>query len=145
MSGVSANWAPQSGAPYSDTNLPASFGGKPVNTDNMGGDPTGFLNVTANGGSNPQSSLTFTLSAPVLTINDLTTGTAGSQYSNTPFAFLADMILTNGSTGLAGAPNTDPVGAPGPEVASGLPGVLAMVLFGGFMWWRRKLTFSLMP
>jgi hypothetical protein len=35
-------------------------------------------------------------------------------------------------------------GAPGPIAGAGLPGVLAM-LFGGLMWWRRKLTFSLMP
>lgn len=34
--------------------------------------------------------------------------------------------------------------APGPTVAAGLPGVLLM-LVGGLMWWRRKLTFSLMP
>jgi hypothetical protein len=35
-------------------------------------------------------------------------------------------------------------GAPGPIAGAGLPGVLSM-LVGGFMWWRRKLTFSLMP
>ena len=37
-----------------------------------------------------------------------------------------------------------PAGAPGPIAGAGLPGVLAM-LVGGLMWWRRKLTFSLMP
>lgn len=31
-----------------------------------------------------------------------------------------------------------PVGAPGPEVASGLPGVLAMLAFAGFVWNRRR-------
>jgi hypothetical protein len=36
------------------------------------------------------------------------------------------------------------VGAPGPIAGAGLPGVMAM-LVGGLMWWRRKLTFSLMP
>jgi hypothetical protein len=35
-------------------------------------------------------------------------------------------------------------GAPGPIAGAGLPGVLAM-LVGGFMWWQRKLTFSMMP
>jgi hypothetical protein len=39
---------------------------------------------------------------------------------------------------------TSAAGAPGPVVGAGLPGVLAM-LVGGFMWWRRKLTVSLMP
>jgi hypothetical protein len=35
-------------------------------------------------------------------------------------------------------------GAPGPIIGAGFPGVLAM-LMGGFMLWRRKLTFSMMP
>jgi hypothetical protein len=35
-------------------------------------------------------------------------------------------------------------GAPAPIAGAGLPGMLAM-LVGGLMWWRRKLTFSLMP
>jgi len=36
------------------------------------------------------------------------------------------------------------VGAPGPTVASGLPGIV-MVALGGLLWWRRRLQFSLMP
>jgi hypothetical protein len=35
-------------------------------------------------------------------------------------------------------------GAPAPIAGAGLPGMLAM-LVGGLMWWRRRLTFSLMP
>jgi hypothetical protein len=37
-----------------------------------------------------------------------------------------------------------PSGRPRPVLGAGLPGVLAM-LVGGLAWWRRKLTFSLMP
>jgi hypothetical protein len=39
-------------------------------------------------------------------------------------------------------------GAPGPEVATGLPGLLATIAFGGLLWWKRRhnnLSLSLMP
>jgi hypothetical protein len=105
----------------------------------------GMTWTAGNGNANHDSNtLDFNVSGSLADLD--TTGANLSGTQCTPCEFAADVLAANGATGIIDfSLQSTTVGAPGPTVGAGLPGVLTMVLVGGFMWWRRKLTFSLMP
>lgn len=86
-------------------------------------------------------------STPVFTGNSASADVTAAALLTNPFT--AEVIYTLTASATAGQFNggidIKAAGAPGPVLGSSLPGMLATVLFGGFMYWRRKLAFSVMP
>jgi hypothetical protein len=103
---------------------------------------------TLTGPNNPPAQL-FSLAPAVYAAGGLILGNLIQGTCNTNGGGCTDVNSTAQSgalffNGASSGPFSAPSGAPGPVVGAGLPGVLAM-LIGGLMWWRRELTFSLMP
>jgi hypothetical protein len=93
-----------------------------------------FSFCAANGSCSPSTLETFTFA-----------NTFGDAFNTTPdtdFFFKSSDNVNFYVSALSFQP--DPAGAPGPVVGAGFPGMLT-ILVGSLMWWRRKLTFSMMP
>jgi hypothetical protein len=149
------------GASLSDyigtTLLPAPFGAYSP-TDNWTNASAGEAQWNPGFGGNNGTFLAFVINVGNLTLNAQGSDAVGNDFSfgdNLPIGTVITAFQQSTTTlnDIGTAASEDLVvtansfAAPGPEVASGLPGIFASA-FGGFLWWQKRrnnLSITLMP